>query len=145
MTGGLGFRAGELAAALLGAAVSTNEFAPTFLSLRPLAFANRASASAPSMRPRMDGAGRPKSERSGIEMLIPACLPMANAAVPTVPAGTSIGLGAAWPGVARVRSAASDAQAYSVLIARPFLPASSLDPIVRRRRRAAAPVNSDRA
>jgi hypothetical protein len=43
----------------------------------------------------MAGTGRPKIERSGIEMLMPACLPMANAAVPTVPAGTSIGLGAA--------------------------------------------------
>jgi len=55
----------------------------------------------------MAGAGRLSRLRSGTAMLTPACLPMANAACPTVPAGTSIGLEAARPGAARVRSAAN--------------------------------------
>lgn len=95
----------------LGAATRTKLFAPTFLTLRPLPRARRSSAAEASILPRIAGEGRLSRSCWGTAMLMPACLPMANAASPTVPAGTLIGLEAVWPGAAMTRSAPNDAPA----------------------------------
>jgi len=77
--------------------------------------------------------------------LTPACRPMANAACPTVPAGTSIGLERAYAGVAKMTVAASNAPTICVLIAKPFLATSTLYPMVARKRPEADLAIGDRA
>lgn len=82
---------------------------------------------------------------SRIAMLTPAWRPMANAAWPTVPLGTSIDWEAAWPGAARDRSAESVALAISSRIPSPFLPSPSPGLIAAKIRPEGVPATWDRA
>ena len=126
------------------AAASRYAFALYLRTLSPLARASRRSASSASIRPRMAGDGRVSRVRLGIEMLIPACRPIANAAFPTVPAGTSINREAALAVVERT-SATDSAPAVTPRIAKSFPPVSSPCRIALWRRRPAGQATLDHA